>query len=67
MNSMGPSIPPPQGTARNVALFGVGMAIAVTLPSTISEVEDATMRVLLQLGALVVVFTMGYLIDRRHR
>jgi hypothetical protein len=64
---MGPSIPPPQGTARNMALFGVGMAIAVTLPSTISEVDDATMRVFLQLGALVVVFTMGYLTDRRHR
>jgi len=63
----GPSIPPPQGTTRNVALFGAGLAIAVSLPSTISEVEDATVRVLLQLGAVIVVFTMGYLTDRRHR
>jgi uncharacterized membrane protein len=62
-----PSIPPPQNTPRNLALFGVGMTIAVSVPSTLSDVEDPTMRVLLHLGALVVIFTMGYLMDRRHR
>ena len=49
-----------------MALFGVGIAIAVTLPSTIAQVGDATTRVLLQLGAVVVVFVVGYLTDRRH-
>ena len=65
--SMGPSIPPPQGTTRNMALFGVGLAIAVTLPRTISQVEDPTMRVFLQLGAVVVVFAVGYLTDSRSK
>jgi hypothetical protein len=50
-----------------MALFGVGITIAVTLPTTISQVEDATMRVLLTLGAIVVVFAVGYLTDRKHR
>ncbi len=45
-------------------LLGLGGAIAIGLPSTISDIENPAIRAGVQLVALIVVFGLGYLMQR---
>ena len=56
---------PPSGGASgryNTALVGVGMVLATAVPISVQSIEDATMRTLILLLSLIVVFGVGYLI-----
>lgn len=47
--------------SRNGILFGMGAAVAVTVPPSINSIADPTIRSLVALLAIVVVFGLGYL------
>jgi len=45
--------------------MGLGGAVALTVPPTIQSIQDPTVRALLSLLALVVVFGLGYFVTPR--
>lgn len=61
----GTPVPPSGGSSlasRNAVLLGTGAMLAAAVPPTIQQVEDPTMRTLLSLLAIIVVFVLGYLV-----
>jgi len=62
------SIPPslrPNG--RNTLLIALGGAVAVGVPSTINAIQSPTVRAVIELAALVVIFGLGVLVERPSR
>jgi hypothetical protein len=54
-------------SARNAGLTICALAIATQIPTTLAEVKDPTIRVLLEVGAIIAVFVMGYFTTRKNR
>lgn len=54
-------------SARNAGLTICALAIATQIPTTLGQVKDPIIRVLLEVGAIIAVFVLGYLTTRKDR
>lgn len=55
------------GSSRNAALTVCAIAIATQIPATLSQITDPMLRGLSQLGAVIIVFVLGYFTTREPR
>jgi hypothetical protein len=54
-------------SARNAGLTICALAIATQIPTTLAQVKDPMIRAFLEMGAIIIVFALGYFTTRKAK